>query len=39
MIDTATNFVGPPIPVGTEPNGIAITPNGRTAYVTNYEVG
>ena len=34
-IDTATNTPGTPIPVGTTPFGIAITPDGTTAYVTN----
>ncbi len=34
-IDTATNTAGTPIPVGTAPFGIAITPNGTTAYVAN----
>ena len=33
-IRTATNTAGPPVPVGNEPFGIAITPNGKTAYVT-----
>ena len=36
VIDTATNMVvGPPIPVGTDPIGVAITPDGTRAYVTN----
>ncbi|MCH7518326.1 MAG: hypothetical protein IH964_04780, partial [Candidatus Dadabacteria bacterium] len=36
VIDTATNMVvGPPIPVGTTPIGVAITPKGTRAYVTN----
>jgi YVTN family beta-propeller protein len=34
-IDIATNTPGPPITVGSDPYGIAITPNGQTAYVTN----
>jgi YVTN family beta-propeller protein len=34
-IDTATNTAGTPIPAGTAPWGIAITPDGKTAYVTN----
>ena len=33
-IRTATNTAGPPITVGNQPFGIAITPNGKTAYVT-----
>lgn len=37
VVDTATNsVVGSPIPVGTNPDGIAITPNGHTAYVANF---
>ncbi|MEW6618388.1 MAG: cytochrome D1 domain-containing protein [bacterium] len=36
VIDTSTNqVVGAPIPVGTNPDGVAITPDGRYAYVTN----
>ena len=36
VIDTATNaVVGSAIPVGSEPVGIAITPDGTKAYVTN----
>jgi YVTN family beta-propeller protein len=36
VIDTATNqFVGPEIPVGSSPYSIAITPDGKTAYVAN----
>jgi YVTN family beta-propeller protein len=35
-IATATNTAGAPITVGRGPIGIAITPNGKTAYVTNY---
>jgi YVTN family beta-propeller protein len=34
-INVATNEAGMPIPVGEGPYGIAITPNGETAYVTN----
>ncbi|MDI6736025.1 MAG: hypothetical protein QME42_07520, partial [bacterium] len=34
--DTTTNSViGSPIPVGSFPRGVAITPDGRYAYVTN----
>ncbi len=39
LIDTKTNFVGPPIPVGDEPRAVAITPDGGTAYVTNQTSG
>lgn len=36
VIDTATNqFVGPEIPVGSAPYNIAVTPDGKTAYVGN----
>jgi len=36
VIDTATNtVVGSPIPVGTNPVGVAATPAGRFAYVAN----
>ena len=35
-INTATNIAGRPIPVGSGPSGVAITPNGATVYVTNY---
>jgi YVTN family beta-propeller protein len=36
VIDTQTNqFVGPEIPVGSSPYSIAITPDGKTAYVAN----
>ncbi len=34
-IDTATNTPGPPIPIGRGPGLIAITPDGKTAYVAN----
>ncbi|HET7018248.1 MAG TPA: YncE family protein [Streptosporangiaceae bacterium] len=33
-ITTATNRAGKPIKIGGEPDSIAITPNGKTAYVT-----
>jgi YVTN family beta-propeller protein len=36
VIDTMTNtVVGSPIPVGSDPYGIAITPDGSKVYVTN----
>jgi DNA-binding beta-propeller fold protein YncE len=38
-IDTATNTPDTPIPVATSPWGIAITPDGTTAYVTNFDDG
>ena len=34
-IATATNTAGPPIPIGRYPDAIAITPDGKTAYVAN----
>ena len=34
-IDTATNTPGAAIPVGSFPVGVAITPDGKTAYVAN----
>lgn len=39
MIDTATNTVGSTIPVaaGTSPFGVAITPDGKYAYVTGFQ--
>jgi YVTN family beta-propeller protein len=38
-IDTATNTAGTPINVGEDPDGIAITPSGKTAYVVNARSG
>ena len=36
VIDTATNqIVGSPIPTGSGPDSIAITPDGKTLYVTS----
>jgi YVTN family beta-propeller protein len=35
VIDTAGNTVVATIPVGDNPNGVAITPDGTRAYVTN----
>lgn len=35
-IDTATGKAGNAIKVGKGPAAIAITPNGKTAYVANY---
>ena len=34
-VNTATNTAGKPITVGKGPRYIAITPNGKTAYVVN----
>jgi YVTN family beta-propeller protein len=36
-INTRSNTPGRPIPVGNRPDAIAITPDGKTAYVTNYN--
>ncbi len=38
-VELATNTAGTPITVGTDPIGVAITPNGKTAYVTNAASG
>jgi YVTN family beta-propeller protein len=42
-VDLSTGAVGAPIAIGTEPseepNSIALTPDGRMAYVTSYETG
>jgi len=38
-IATATNTAGPPITVGNYPDAIAITPDGKTAYVANWNSG
>ena len=35
MIDTATNTVVATVTVGTGPVGVAVTPDGKHAYVTN----
>ena len=36
-IDLTTQTAGTPIPVGSNPAGIAVTPDGKTAYVTNSD--
>jgi YVTN family beta-propeller protein len=38
-IATATNTAGPPITTGSQPWGMAITPDGKTVYVANYGSG
>src|SRR6516165_790053 len=38
-ISLATNKPGKPIPVGRQPLYIAVTPDGKTAYVTNDTAG
>ena len=35
-INTATNILGTPIPVGTTPLGVVITPDAKTVYVANF---
>ena len=39
MIDTETNEVVAEIEVGKEPTGVAITPDGKLAYVVNFGDG
>ena len=38
-IDTQTDLVGPQITVETDPGFVAIAPDGRSAYVTNFSSG
>ena len=38
-IAIATNRAGPPIKVGRNPSAIAISPDGKTAYVANWDAG
>jgi DNA-binding beta-propeller fold protein YncE len=39
VIDTATNTVIAPIPVGDGPWSVAVSPNGTRGYVTNLVDG
>src|SRR4051812_3798445 len=40
VIDTLTNaLVGSPIPVGSLPFGVAVTPDGSRVYVANFSSG
>ena len=39
VITTATGAVSAPIPVGKSPYGVAITPDGKHAYVTDFVDG
>jgi YVTN family beta-propeller protein len=39
VITTATGAVSPPITVGNSPSGLAITPDGKRAYVANNADG
>jgi YVTN family beta-propeller protein len=36
VIDTTTNTVTATVPVGIDPYGVAVTPDGTKVYVTNY---
>ena len=36
VIDTSTNAVTTTVPLSAEPQGVTFTPDGQTAYVTNY---
>ena len=36
VIDTATNTVVATVPVGSDPFGVAVTPDGAIAYVANF---
>lgn len=38
-LDIPTGAVGPTLPVGNDPSGIAVSPDGRRAYVANYKSG
>jgi YVTN family beta-propeller protein len=38
-ISTATGKAAQPIPVGADPQAIAVTPDGRTAYVLDWAAG
>jgi DNA-binding beta-propeller fold protein YncE len=39
VIDTRSNVVAATIGVGTYPEGVAVSPDGRRAYVTNNGSG
>jgi YVTN family beta-propeller protein len=36
VIDTVTNMVSATVDVGVDPVGVAVTPDGKRAYVTNH---
>ncbi|PEQ55453.1 hypothetical protein CN469_28295 [Bacillus cereus] len=38
VIDTNSNTVVATVPVGNNPFGVAITPDGSFAYVTNFNI-
>jgi DNA-binding beta-propeller fold protein YncE len=37
VVDISSNTIVATIPVGIQPSGIAITPDGAYAYVSNYS--
>ena len=37
VINTATNTVAATIPVGSDPNGVSVSPDGSKVYVANYN--
>ncbi len=39
VIDTRARRVVATVPAGTQPTGVAVTPEGRLAYVTSYGDG
>jgi YVTN family beta-propeller protein len=39
VIDTITNTVTATVPVGSEPSGVAVTPDGAKIYVASYDSG
>ena len=39
LTSATPQIVGAPVPVGLEPRGIAITPNGTFAFIANHTVG
>ena len=36
VVDTSTNLVAATIPVGERPTGVALSPDGKRAYVANF---
>jgi YVTN family beta-propeller protein len=38
-LDTTSDSVATTVPVGPQPNGVAIAPDGRGGYVTNSGTG
>jgi DNA-binding beta-propeller fold protein YncE len=37
VINTATNTITATIPVGSSPDGVAVSPDGTHLYVTNFD--